>query len=102
MVMHGDSNESLSIRMFGTFEVQIDCRIAPQFRSHSVYRQLLALLALHANHPGSSVTKEWTAFQLWGPSGSIDRLKQDIGALREALGSHGERLLSAEKNVLCL
>lgn len=82
---------NLRICLLGPFDVQIEGRAMPRFRSRKE-RLLLALLVLRH---GREVRRDWLAETLW-PDSRIDQslayLRQSLCLLRRAMGSQAGRL----------
>ncbi len=93
--MEGFTNPvpSLTLRLFGAFEIGIHGAPLPHTRS-AKDRWLLALLALQGGRP---VTRAWLAEMLWpqdeySPGQSRGYLRRSLMGLRKAMGDEAERL----------
>ncbi len=92
---------SLSVRLFGGFEVSVCGQALPRLRSHKG-ECLLALLVLHA---GRTVMRQRLAAMLWPDSDesqALASLRQSLADLRKALGEEGRRLVPIGARALSL
>jgi non-specific serine/threonine protein kinase len=92
---------SLSIRLFGPFDVQVNGQPLPRLRSRNG-QWLLALLVLRHDR---EVSREWLAGLLWPESTqslAYANLRRSLNDLRHALGPAAHRLRSPAPHSLCL
>lgn len=92
---------TLTIRLFGPMLVLVGNEPLPRMRSRKAL-WLLALLSTRANRP---VAREWLASTLWPDvdlAAAFANLRPVISELRRALGEHGERIRSIDRNTVAL
>lgn len=91
--------EPLTIRLFGPMLVLVGETPMPRLRSRKAL-WLLALLTLRGNRP---VAREWLATTLWPDvdlTAAFANLRPVMSELRRALGEHGERVQSIDRNTV--
>lgn len=92
---------TLTIRLFGPMLVLVGEEPLPRMRSRKAL-WLLALLSTRANRP---VAREWLASTLWPDvdlTAAFANLRPVVSELRRALGEHGERVRSIDRNTVIL
>src|SRR5947208_2593459 len=95
------SSLPLSIRLFGTLEIDVQGEPTPPLRTRKG-QWLFALLALRHGRP---VDRDWLAGTLWPeapPDAAPANLRRTLTDLRRVLGPVGSRLLSPSRLSLCL
>jgi predicted ATPase/DNA-binding SARP family transcriptional activator len=93
----GSSLLSVTIRLFGGFEVQWEHGPLLPVRTQKG-RWLLALLALHSDR---KLEREWVAETFWPDSQNPrENLKRCLTDLRTAMGSQADRILSPSRDLL--
>jgi predicted ATPase/DNA-binding SARP family transcriptional activator/Tfp pilus assembly protein PilF len=91
----------LSLRLFGPFDVRLDGKPLPSFRTRKG-QWLLALLALRG---GKAVDRSWLAATLWPDaeeSRALFYLRRELSDVRRALGSQAQRIQSPSPQMLVL
>src|SRR4051794_10342552 len=92
-VRSGDAQSSLSIRLFGPFEMLLGGRPLPRLTR----RKSPAILAMLALRQGSETERDWLAGLLWPDSAQAaasHSLRNCLTELRRALGPEAARLRS--------
>src|SRR5947199_972856 len=96
-----NTQPTLTIRLFGPFEVRLDGVALPRLRSRKG-QWLLALLTLRH---GSEVDRSWLAGTLWPDSpetAAFASLRSCLKDLRRALGAEAARLHAPTPRLLAL
>lgn len=91
----------LTLRLFGPMHVCIGDAPLAKMRSRKAL-WLLALLSTRANRP---VARQWIASTLWPDADlatAFANLRPVLSDLRQALGEHGERIQSLDRNTILL